>query len=92
MEAIKLVFFVLGVFFGVETTSVVAEKTIVTIDPTSNVMEIQLKNLLAVYPKENDPTLVEKKFSEMYTKKDSWNSLFDAVSYTHLTLPTKRIV
>lgn len=78
METIKLVFFVLGVFFGIETTSVVAEKTIVTVDPISNVMEIQLKNLLAVYPKENDPTLVEKEFSEIYAKKDRWNSLFDA--------------
>ncbi|WP_430412439.1 hypothetical protein [Kordia sp.] len=77
MEAIRLVFFVLGVFFGVETTSVVAEKTIVTVDPTSNVMEIHLKNLVAVYPKENDPTLVEKEFSEMYANKGSWNSLFD---------------
>lgn len=77
METLKLVFFVVGVFFGVETTSVVAEKTIVTVDPISNVMTIQLQNLVAVYPKEGNVS-VSSEFIEMYTKKENWNPLFDA--------------
>ena len=77
MEEIKLVFFVLGLFFGVETTSVVAEKTIFTVDPVSNVITIQLQNLVAVYPKEGDAS-VSAEFTEMYTKKEKWNALFDS--------------
>ncbi|WP_420572493.1 hypothetical protein [Kordia sp.] len=78
METIKIVVFALGLFFGIETTSVVAKKTTVTVDPTEKTIIIQQENLLAIYPKTENSTTVEKQFSEIYTKKEQWNTLFDS--------------
>ncbi|WP_046757520.1 hypothetical protein [Kordia jejudonensis] len=80
METIKIAFFALGIFFGIETASVIAEKTIVTVDPVATTINIQLKNLTAVYPKEKGNASIDTEFAKIYHKKENWNVQLDSFS------------
>jgi hypothetical protein len=77
MEAIKIVVFVLGLFFGVQSNTVIAEKTTVTVNPSENTIVIHQENILAIYPKGTDSISVVEEFKNIYAKKDTWNPLFD---------------
>ena len=84
MEAIKIVMFVVGLFFGEKTSTVIPEKTTVTVSPETNTIVIHQENLLAIYPKEKDSLFVAKEFSTIYAKKESWNA--DLASYSKKTI------
>lgn len=74
METIKIVMFVLGLFFGEEISTVIPEKTTITITPKTKTIVIHQENLLAIYPKEKDSLFITKEFSTIYAKKDNWNA------------------
>ena len=78
METIKIVFFVLGLFFGEETNTVIAEKTTVTVSPKVNTIVIQHENLLAIYSTVTDSLSIAKEFTQIYNKQNNWHSEFDA--------------
>jgi len=77
MEAIKIVVFILGMFFGVKTTTVIPEKTTVTITPSTNTVVIQQENLLAIYPTKKNSHSVAEEFSTIYKKQSDWDSQLD---------------
>ncbi|WP_299763742.1 hypothetical protein [uncultured Dokdonia sp.] len=54
MELIKIIFFVLGTFFGVENSGIIAEKTNVTIDPEKHTITVTHENLFTMVQKEQD--------------------------------------
>ncbi|MBC8753673.1 hypothetical protein H2O64_03270 [Kordia sp. YSTF-M3] len=85
METIKIVLFVLGLFFGIETSTVIAEKTIVIVSPKTKTIVIQHENLLAIYPTEKDSLSIAKEFASIYTKKDSWNTHLDTFTEKYIT-------
>ena len=70
METIKIVFFVLGLFFGEETNTVIAEKTTVTVSPKVNTIVIQHENLLAIYSTVTDSLSIAKEFTQIYNKQN----------------------
>ena len=54
MELIKIIFFVLGTFFGVQNSGIIAEKTNVTIDPKKRSIVVYQENLFTMIQKEED--------------------------------------
>ena len=78
MEVINIVVFITGLFFGIESSTVIAETTEVTINPKEKTMIIQQKHLLAIYPKEKDDRFAEEEFTLIYNNKTDWNTHLDA--------------
>lgn len=84
MEIIKIVTFVLGMFFGTEIDTVIAEKTKITVNPKEKTICIAQTNLLAIYPQGKDSITIAKEFSTIYEKKENWS--------THLSSFTERSI
>lgn len=69
MEQIKIVFFLLGSFFGMEDGLIAANETVVTVYPKEHKIEIIQNNLFAIVQLEKDTILV----SEQWNKITKWN-------------------
>ena len=54
MELIKIIFFSFGSLFGVENSSIIAEKTTVKIDTQKHTISISLENLLTMVSEKQD--------------------------------------
>ncbi|EDP97881.1 hypothetical protein U8527_17980 [Kordia algicida OT-1] len=88
MEVIKIVVFVIGLFFGIESSTIIAETTEVTINPKEKTMVIQQKNLLAIYPKEKDTSFAAEEFTKIYYYKTNWNKHLNAFAEKSIVYTT----
>ncbi|MDX8554621.1 hypothetical protein MK851_13440 [Tenacibaculum sp. 1B UA] len=67
MEVIKIVFFVLGVFFG-ENSRIGAEKTTVTVNPKEQTVTIVQENIFALIVKEGDSLQVSSELKKIIAR------------------------
>lgn len=67
MEVIKIVFFVLGVFFG-ENSRIGAEKTSVTVNPKEQIVTIVQENIFALIVKEEDSIQVSSELKKIVAR------------------------
>ncbi|MDT0554465.1 hypothetical protein [Patiriisocius hiemis] len=67
MEQIKIIFFALTSFFGIEDGKIAADKTTITIYPENKEIEIIQEDLFSIIQTEKDSLLV----------LDQWNKLLD---------------
>ncbi|WP_417196561.1 hypothetical protein [Bizionia sp.] len=65
MEQIKILFFVLSSFFGINDSQIAAEKTTVIISPKSQEIEIIQENLFTVIQSEKDTTSVLEQWKKL---------------------------
>ncbi|MGS2764786.1 hypothetical protein [Sinomicrobium sp. M5D2P9] len=70
MNEIKILFFALGSFFGVEDGRIVADKTTVHIHPQEQEIEIIQEDLFAFIQSENDEKLVLEQWDKIYNWKE----------------------
>lgn len=66
METIKIFFFALASFFGVENQRILADKTVVTVYPQKKQIEIIQENIFAFVPTANDLQLAKEEWNEVY--------------------------
>lgn len=88
MEQIKIIFFVLTSFFGIEDGRITAEKTIVTIDPKIHQIKIIQENLFTVIQPEKDTTIILEQWDKLrYWKerKTSWAKELDSFPVKNLS-------
>lgn len=89
MEQIKILFFVIGSFFGMEDARIAADKTTVTIDPISRQIEIIQEDLFAVIQSESDTTLVMQQWkfiNQPNVPKEAWAKDLDSLSLNDFSL------
>lgn len=75
MIEIKITFFVLGTFFGIENSTIFSEKTIVNIDPETKTLNIKLENLFTIIKSKQDSVNVAKELTKIL--KDSHQLLVE---------------
>ena len=80
MEEIKILFFVVGAFFGVNQSQIVAEKTTVTINPEEKTITILQENLISVIQKESDSISLSAELLKISDTETQWTSEFDTYS------------
>jgi len=71
MNEIKLLFFVLGTFFGIEDGRIAANKTTVRIYPQEQEVEIVQENLFALMQSEKDETIVLEQWDSIYNWQEN---------------------
>lgn len=87
MEQIKILFFALTTFFGIEGGLIAPEKTTVTIHPENKTIEVTQNNFFTITNSENEKTLVLKQWDKLYhweKKQITWVKELD-------NFPTKRL-
>lgn len=92
MTPIKIIFFVLASFFGMEAGKIAADKTTVTVCPTNKEIEIVQENLFAFIQSENDSSLVVEEWDNLYhweDKKIKFSKGLESFPVKNLKLPTK---
>jgi len=96
MEQIKIIFFLLTSFFGMEDGRIAADKTTITIYPKNQKIEIIQENLFTVIQSEKDTTLVLEQWDKLLSwkeKKISWAKELDSFPVKNLTLrPIKKTI
>lgn len=80
MEEIKILFFIIGTFFGVDQSRVIAENTTVTINPGEKTITILQENLISLIQNENDSLQVTAELSKIIKPDYPWSSEFDNYS------------
>lgn len=96
MESIKILFFILGSFFGMENVGIAADKTTVTIYPKKQEIEIIQENLFTVIQSEKDKALVLEQWDKLFYWKEKNTPLakeldnFNVKSFT-FTIPKETI-
>lgn len=65
METIKIFFFAIASFFGIEEQRILADKTTVTIYPNEHKIEIIQKDIFALTQTENDEQLAKKEWQKL---------------------------
>lgn len=89
MEELKILFFVLGSFFGIEDGRILAGKTTVNVNPKKRTIEVIQKDLFTIIQSENDriSTLAERNFLfNQEEKETSWVKELDNFLSKKLTL------
>lgn len=81
MEPIKIFFFALASFFGVENQRILADKTFVTVYPKKNQIEIVQKNIFALVPTANDLLLAKEEWSNVYNYTQNGKKWSDELAY-----------
>lgn len=71
MEQIKILFFVLSSFFGIEDGRIVADKTKVTINPKSQEIEIIQEKLFTFIQSEKDTIIVLEQWRKLVNSKEN---------------------
>ena len=65
METIKIFFFAIASFFGIEEQLFFSEKTTVTVYPNEHKIEIIQKDIFALTQTENDKQLAKKEWEKL---------------------------
>ena len=76
MEQIKILFFIVGTFFGVNQSNIIAEKTTVTVNPKEKTITILQENLVSIMQIESDSLNVYKELSTIVNAEQAWSSEF----------------
>ncbi|WP_299112489.1 hypothetical protein [uncultured Winogradskyella sp.] len=77
MEEIKILFFIVGAFFGVNQSQIVAEKSTVTINPEEKTITIIQENLISVVQQESDSISLTAELLKVSNTNVKWSSEFD---------------
>lgn len=88
MEHIKIIFFFLSSFFGIEEGRIAADKTTVTIHPKSQEIEIIQENLFSIIQSEKDTIIVLEQWRKLVDTKEgtySWAKDLD-------NFPVKKLI
>ncbi|QKX03484.1 hypothetical protein HN014_00640 [Aquimarina sp. TRL1] len=73
MLEVKIAFFVIGAFFGMQNARIVAEKTVVTLHPEQQLIEFEQQNLYAVLMRKEDSLLLNEEWKILNTPENrSW--------------------
>jgi acyl-ACP thioesterase len=89
MEELKIMFLMLGSFFGMKDGRIAAEKTTVTVNPLHRKVTSIQENLFAVIQSESDaPKVLEQwqKFNTWNEKETPWSVELDSFSEKKLLL------
>ena len=81
MEPIKIFFFALASFFGVENQRILADKTFVTKKNKKNQIEIVQKNIFAFVPTANDLQLAKEEWDGVYNYTKNGKKWSDELAY-----------
>jgi len=96
MEQIKIIFFALASFFGIEDGRIAADKTTIIIYPKNQKIEIIQENLFTVIQSEKDTTLVLEQWDKLLSwkeRKNSWAKELDSFPVKSFTLtPIKKTI
>lgn len=76
MEQIKILFFIVGTFFGVEQSRIISEKTTVTINPEEKTITILQENLIALIKNKSDSLKVQNELKKITQPNQLWSSEF----------------
>lgn len=80
MEQIKILFFVLSSFFGIEDGRIIADKTTITINPKSQKINIIQEDLFSIIKTEKDSTTIIEQWNDIIKlneKKSYWSKDLD---------------
>ncbi|WP_419213933.1 hypothetical protein ACNR9Q_07215 [Maribacter sp. X9] len=89
MEEIKIIFFILGSFFGMEDGRIAADKTTVTVYPHDHQIEIIQEELFAVIRSQKDSALVLEQWDKLFYWKErntAWSKELDSFPHKSLNL------
>ncbi|MFL9831553.1 hypothetical protein ACSV4D_15190 [Flavobacterium sp. ARAG 55.4] len=81
MEQIKVIFFALASFFGIEDSRIAADKTTITIYPEKKEIEIIQEGLFSIVQTEKDSVLILEewnKLSELKKGHTNWSGELDS--------------
>ena len=76
MEEIKILFFIVGTFFGVDQSLVISETTTVTINPEEKTIVILQENLISLIQNESDSLKVLAELKLISQPEHQWSSEF----------------
>lgn len=71
MEQVEILFFVLASFFGIENPKIAADKTTVTINPQTQMIQIVQNRLFVIAASENDKEQSLAEFKKLLNRKES---------------------
>ena len=89
MEQIKIIFFVLSSFFGIEDGRIASNKTTIAIDPENKEIEIVQEKLFTVIRSERDRVIVLEEWGKLLNWKEreiSWAKELDSFSVKSFNL------
>ncbi len=66
MELTKIIFFIIGSFFGVENSSVLAEKTTITINPEEKTIVILQEHIVSLIRNADDSLMANTELKAMW--------------------------
>ena len=81
MEPIKIFFFALASFFGVENQRILADKTTVTVYPQKKQIEIVQENIFAFVLNAKDLQLAQEEWSNVYHYKQNGKKWSQELAY-----------
>ena len=80
MELIKVVFFIIGTYFGVENSRVLAEKTTVMINPEEKTIIILHENVVSLFKNTEDSLKARTELKAITQPQHQWSSEFNDYS------------
>lgn len=72
MEEIRIIFFVLSSFFGINDTPMVAEKTLVTINPIEKSIQIEQEHLFTLIQEPSQREVLANRLEQLATENNFW--------------------
>ncbi|WP_296382010.1 hypothetical protein [Winogradskyella sp.] len=76
MELTKILFFLIGTFFGVEQSRVLSEKTTITINPEEKTIVVVQENIVSLIQNANDSLKVYAELKVIVQPKHQWSTEF----------------
>lgn len=83
MEEIKILFFIVGTFFGVDQSRIIAESTTVTIDPEEKTITILQEDLISLIRDESDSLKVQNELTKITQTTHPWSSELTGFTKKH---------
>lgn len=80
MQEIKILFFIVGSFFGFNQGQIISEKTTITINPSEKTIFILQENLVSIIQQESDSLSVASELLKISKTDAKWESEFNNYS------------
>lgn len=93
MESVKIFFFALASFFGIESQRILADKTTVTVYPQRKQIQILQENIFAYTPNEKDLPLAKQEWRNVYhyqQNQQKWSADLDCFSDKKIEFSTSK--
>ena len=74
MERIKILFFIVGAFFGIERSLIISENTSITIHPQEKTIAILQENLITISKNATDSLNVLNELETLLQQSPTWHS------------------